>query len=126
ARVLARAREYVEHETPSGDAAAIARLGALIARQLEACGAAVQVTEAPGLGVNLHARVAGTDPQAAPVVVLTHMDTVHPAGTLAERPVHIEDGRVLGPGIYDMKTGIALAVEALTWIDERGRSPRRP
>lgn len=125
-RVLARARSYVERETPSGSAAEIAALGVLIRSDLEACGAQVQVTEAPGMGVNLHARTAGTDAQQAPVVVLTHMDTVHPIGTLAERPLRIEDGRAYGPGIYDMKTGIALAVEALTWLDERGRTPQRP
>lgn len=125
-RTLARSRSYVEQETPSGAAAQIAALGARLRTELEACGARVQVTEAAGFGVNLHARVEGADPQLAPVVVLTHMDTVHPLGTLAERPVLVTDGRAYGPGIYDMKTGIALAVEALTWLDERGRTPRRP
>src|SRR5690606_37419856 len=62
----------------------------------------------------------------APIVVLAHMDTVHPVGTLAKRPLRIEDGRAYGPGIYDMKTGLALAVEALTWLDEVGRQPQRP
>ena len=126
ARVLARSRSYVERETPSGAAADIAVLGGEIRRDLEACGAQVEVIEAPGAGVNLHARVPGADAQLAPVVVLTHMDTVHPKGTLARRPLRVEDGRALGPGIYDMKTGIALVVEALTWLDERGRTPRRP
>jgi glutamate carboxypeptidase len=125
-RVLARSRSYVELETPSGAAAEIAALGARIRRELEACGAQVQVTAVPGSGVNLHARMAGASPQHAPVVVLAHMDTVHPIGTLAARPFRIEDGRAYGPGIYDMKTGIALAVEALTWLDERGRTPNRP
>jgi glutamate carboxypeptidase len=125
-RVLARSRSYVELETPSGSAAEIAVLGAQIRSDLEACGAQVQVTEAPGLGINLHARIAGADAQLAPLVVLAHMDTVHAAGTLALRPLRVEDGRALGPGIYDMKTGIALVVEALTWLDERGSAPRRP
>lgn len=125
-RVLARSRSYVEHETPSGAAAEITVLGDLIRNHLEACGARVQVTEAPGRGVNLHARAEGSDAQAAPVVVLTHMDTVHPNGTLVQRPFRVEDGRAYGPGIYDMKTGLATVVEALTWLDERGRTPRRP
>ena len=125
-RVLGRSRSYVEQETPSGSAAEVGVLGELIRRQLEACGARVQVADAPDRGVNLHARVEGTDPQASPVLVLTHMDTVHPIGTLAQRPFRIEDGRAYGPGIYDMKTGIALVVEALVWLDERGRTPRRP
>ncbi|HSJ33249.1 MAG TPA: M20/M25/M40 family metallo-hydrolase [Longimicrobiales bacterium] len=125
ARVLARSRSYVERETPSGAAADIAVLGGDIRRDLEACGAQVEVIEAPGAGVNLHARMPGADAQLEPVVVLTHMDTVHPKGTLARRPLRVEDGRAYGPGIYDMKTGIALVIEALTWLDERGRTPQR-
>lgn len=125
ARVLARSRSYVERETPSGAAADIAVLGGDIRRDLEACGAQVEVIEAPGAGVNLHARMPGAEPQLQPVVVLTHMDTVHPKGTLARRPLRVEDGRAYGPGIYDMKTGIALVIEALTWLDERGRTPLR-
>src|SRR5690606_19803856 len=109
-RVLARSRSYVEQETPSGAADAIAQLGRMVAADLEACGATVAVEEAPGLGVNLHARVAGAQDAQAPIVVLAHMDTVHPVGTLAKRPLRIEDGRAYGPGIYDMKTGLALAV----------------
>lgn len=125
-RVLKRSLSYVEMETPSGAAEAIAALGERIRGDLEACGATVAITDAPGSGVNLHAKVSGTDAAIEPVVILTHMDTVHPMGTLAERPVRVENGRAYGPGIYDMKTGIALAVEALTWLDERGRTARRP
>ncbi|MGH7449283.1 MAG: hypothetical protein ACRELT_17045, partial [Longimicrobiales bacterium] len=88
-RMVRRARSYVELETPSGAAAEIATLGAHIRSDLEACGATVQLTAAPGLGVNLHARVPGADPQLAPVVVLTHMDTVHPIGTIAARPFRL-------------------------------------
>src|SRR5690606_33094423 len=123
-RVLARARAYVEHETPSGASEAIAALGAVIAAHLEACGAVVRVIDAPGAGVNLHARMGDGDD--APVLVLAHMDTVHPFGTLAARPIRIEDGRACGPGSDAMKTGLALAVEALAWLHERGRRPRRP
>lgn len=125
-RVYARARSYVEHETPSGAAAEIAALGRLIAAQLETAGATVETTDAPGRGVNLHARVPGAQPEAAPVLVLAHIDTVHPIGTLAERPIRVADGRAFGPGIYDMKTGIALVIEALAGLNARGRLPRRP
>ena len=126
ARVLARSRSYVEQETPSGDGAAITALARHVARDLEAFGARVETTDAPGFGVNLHARVAGSDSELEPVIVLAHMDTVHAAGTLAERPFRIEDGRAYGPGVYDMKTGLALVIEALTWLAEHGRRPRRP
>lgn len=126
ARVLARAKSYVAVETPSGSAAQIAALGELVRRDLAGCGAAVTLTAVPERGVNLHARRPGDDAESAPVVVLAHIDTVHPLGSLAARPFRIEDGRAYAPGIYDMKTGLALAIEALTWLDERGRRPRRP
>jgi glutamate carboxypeptidase len=125
-RVLSRSSAYVHIETPSGSAAEIASLGDLVRRDLAAAGATVQVTAVPDFGVNLHARVEGSDAGAAPIVVLAHMDTVHPIGTLAARPFRVEGGRAYGPGVYDMKTGLALAIEALTWMDERGRRPQRP
>lgn len=125
-RVLERARRYVEHETPSGDEAAIADLGDTIRADLEAIGATVEVAPAPGLGVNIVAEFPGASAELAPVVVLAHMDTVHPRGSLAARPFRVEDGKAFGPGIYDMKTGIAVAVEALTVLRERGLHPARP
>jgi glutamate carboxypeptidase len=126
ARVLARSRRYVEEETPSGAAEAITRLAAMIEDDLTACGAAVDRREVPGFGRNLLARVPGGDEAAEPVLVMAHIDTVHPVGTLALRPFRVEDGRAYGPGIYDMKTGLAVAIEALAWLREQGRRPRRP
>ena len=54
-----------------------------------------------------------------PVLLLGHFDTVYPLGTLANMPCRVDDGRLHGPGVLDMKSGIALmfhAIEALqTW-----------
>ena len=125
-RVLARARRYVEHETPSFAEAELAALAAVVAADLEAAGAAVELLPAPGRGANVRARVAGHDETAAPVVVLAHIDTVHPIGTLAQRAFQLTDGRAYGPGIYDMKSGLAVVVEALTLLRERGEAPARP
>lgn len=126
ARVLARARRYVERETPSRAVDAIIGLSELIESDLAAAGAAVERHAAPGLGRNLRAQVAGSEPGLAPILVLAHIDTVHPVGTLAARPFRVEDGRAYGPGIYDMKSGLACVVEALTLLRERGQAPRRP
>lgn len=126
ARVLARSRRYVEIETPSRYAAGIRELAALVAADLEDIGADVELMDVPDFGANLRARLPGTEPELPPVVVLAHIDTVHPLGTLAERPLRIEGDRAYGPGIYDMKTGLALAVEALAVIHDRGARPRRP
>jgi glutamate carboxypeptidase len=125
-RVLARARRYVEIETPSGNAERIIALAGVIEEELTSLGGVVERLDAPGFGRNLLAGFAGVEADAAPVVILTHMDTVHPVGTLAARPFRVEGGRAYGPGLYDMKAGLATAVEALAGLHEAGRQPRRP
>lgn len=137
-RLLRRAVAYVEHETPSGDEAALLRLAEQVEADLTALGASVQRFDAPGLGRNLLATFAGeagaetggagveAGEPGKPVVAMAHIDTVHPVGTLAERPIRVEDGRAYGPGIFDMKSGLATIVEALAFLHEQGRRPRRP
>jgi glutamate carboxypeptidase len=54
-------------------------------------------------------------------MLLGHLDTVWPVGTLARRPVRVEEGRFYGPGAYDMKAGLVVLVEALRLLAESGR-----
>ncbi len=59
------------------------------------------------------------------ILVLAHMDTVHPLGTLAnELPIRREGDRVYGPGVYDMKGGLMIAVAA--YLRARAAGARRP
>ncbi|MGH7505366.1 MAG: M20 family metallopeptidase [Longimicrobiales bacterium] len=125
-RVLERVGRYVEQETPSGSADAVNALSLVIESELAAAGAHVESFDVPGFGRNLRARFAGREQGVDPVVVLGHIDTVHPIGTLETQPFARLDGRVSGPGIYDMKTGVALFVEALGLLHARGTGPRRP
>ena len=48
-----------------------------------------------------------------PVLLLGHFDTVYPLGTLSTMPCHTQDGRLYGPGVLDMKSGIALMMYAI-------------
>lgn len=65
--------------------------------------------------------------EGKPIMFLIHIDTVWPVGTLAERPVRIEDdGKLYGPGAIDMKGGITVVLEALRGLKERGEMPNRP
>ena len=74
-----------------------------------------------GSGGHLYARPGGCH---APVQLLVgHCDTVWPLGTLKEMPVEIEDGVVKGPGVYDMKGGLAQMVFALQALRELGLEP---
>lgn len=124
-RVLDRVRTYVEIETPSRDEHAIRRLAAIICKHLEEAGAAVALTEAPGYGAHIVATIDGAGSQEH-VMLLAHIDTVHPTGTITSQPFFVADGRAHGPGIYDMKAGVALAIETAHLLTRSGRKPARP
>lgn len=125
-RTLNRLRAWVEHESPSGDEARATRLASVIAAELEAAGAVVERIPAPGWGEHLLARVEGAEPGLEPILALGHLDTVHPVGTLERMPFRIAGERVEGPGVYDMKAGLAVLTEALLLLHEAGTPPRRP
>jgi glutamate carboxypeptidase len=108
-------RRLVEIESPTGGAAGIAAVGELIAAELKAVGASVESRD--GGAVVGYVGDAVTDP----LLVIAHMDTVWPVGTLAKMPVRIEDEFFWGPGCLDMKAGIVIALEALRGI---GATPR--
>ncbi len=125
ARVLARLQRYVEIETPSRDEPAIRKLATLIGTDLQDAGARVALTEAPGYGAHIVASFEGAT-KGPHVMIMAHMDTVHPAGTIRTQPFKVRGGRAEGPGVYDMKAGIALAVEALLLLKRSGKRPQRP
>ena len=58
------------------------------------------------------------------MLLLGHFDTVWPMGTLAKMPFHMHDGRAFGPGVYDMKAGIAMMIFALRALKESGAQHR--
>ncbi len=124
--VLSRLQRYVEHETPSGDVARASALAGVLAAELRDLGAAVTEHEAPGWGTHVEARVEGAESGLAPLFLLGHLDTVFPVGTLAQRPFRVAEGRATGPGVYDMKGGLAVLVEALAELRGAGARPRRP
>jgi glutamate carboxypeptidase len=99
-------RELVELESPTGDTrAARDRL----ADELRARGGAVTVD-----GDHVSAAFAGSK---EPLLLSGHFDTVWPRGTLAQMPWRVEDGRAYGPGVYDMKAGIVVLLEAIRLAD---------
>src|SRR5262249_5977691 len=81
-------------------------------------GLAVELLPVEGAGPVLRAR-RGT----RPVMLLGHLDTVWDIGTIAQRPVRIENGRLYGPGSFDMKGGIVVLVHALKALAQDGTHP---
>lgn len=77
-----------------------------MARELEELGAAATILE----GGHLSAELDGNGPA---LLVLGHTDTVWPEGTLESMPFRVEGAHAFGPGVYDMKAGLVLIVEAI-------------
>jgi glutamate carboxypeptidase len=128
--ILALTRALVETESPSGDvegSRAVVRLLAEAARAIDGVND-VDVIESPDYGFHLRVRAfaqAAQDSDGS-LLLLGHTDTVHPLGSLMERPWRVEDGRIYAPGIFDMKANCALALEALRACATLEVMPRRP
>jgi glutamate carboxypeptidase len=104
----------VRLESPSTDKAAVDRCGDAIGAMLTAAGAHVERISQPVRGDHIVARIPGI---GQPVMILGHFDTVWPVGTLARMPIRRDGDRLHGPGSFDMKAGIAIALAALEALD---------
>ena len=102
-------QKVVNIDSGSRDEAGVTAVAHALAERLQAAGVAVQFEPVPGYGVLLHAQVNSAG-EGAPIVLMGHMDTVFPAGTVAKRPYREEAGRAYGPGVADMKSGLVLNV----------------
>ena len=102
-------QKVVNIDSGSRDEAGVTAVAHALAERLQAAGVAVQFEPVPGYGVLLHAQV-NAEGEGAPIVLMGHMDTVFPAGTVAKRPYREEAGRAYGPGVADMKSGLVLNV----------------
>jgi len=123
AEMIATIRRLVETESPSFNKAAVDRLGQLLGAEFWRRGAGVRFHRSRRFGDHLQADFPGE--KGPPLLLLGHMDTVWDVGTLKAMPFRQSRGRLWGPGVLDMKTGIAqmlFAVEALRRL--RGRLPR--
>jgi glutamate carboxypeptidase len=122
--VLDGIRQWVEIETPTEAPAQVNRLATLVADGYRDLPAAVErIAGQGGCGDHLIAR--STWGQDAPgILVLSHLDTVHPLGFINRLPFRIEGDSAFGPGIYDMKGGAYLAYHAFRQLcASEDRSP---
>jgi len=112
----------VETESPSHEKAAVNRVGAIVAREARARGAQVQIIPNKETGDHILARFAQSEGTAhgKPVLLLCHMDTVFPLGTIDKFPYRESDGKISGPGTLDMKAGIVIALAAIEQAQRSG------
>jgi len=152
ARTLAR---FVRAESPSTNKRALDRFARIVAAEWKRRGANVRIVRQSAAGdhVRVEWRAAAARDDAAtsrgeatsvrgataairvdvararsdaPILVLGHLDTVYDIGTLAKNPFRVRGGRAFGPGIFDMKSGLAIALHAVDALRALKLAPRRP
>jgi glutamate carboxypeptidase len=117
-------RKLVESESPSDTKSAVDACVALAAAHLKQLGGRIKLHRQSQHGNILEARFgsrpARTRESTKPILLLVHLDTVWPLGTLQSMPCRVRDGRLWGPGTLDMKAGVAMACAALELLMEAG------
>jgi glutamate carboxypeptidase len=115
-RLLGR---FVECESPSHDKAAVDSMGQIVAAEWKRRGANVKILRQPQRGNHVRAELwLGDGRPHGQILVLGHLDTVYPLGTIAKMPFREAQGRAWGPGTFDMKGGLALALFAVDALRE--------
>jgi glutamate carboxypeptidase len=118
--LLAFTRQLVLSESPSDSKAAVDSCLALAAAHARALGGRAKIHRNPNFGNALEARFGPRSLSEEPILLLGHLDTVWPLGTLQTMPCRISGGRLWGPGTLDMKAGVAMAFTALELLTEAG------
>src|SRR5713226_6620642 len=126
--LLALTCALVETESPSGDKDGSSAVVSLLASAAGSIGAvnSVERITSEDFGEHVRIRAFAGENEAAPIVILGHTDTVHPRGAVKERPWRAEGNRIYGPGIFDMKANLALALEALRACEATEACPQSP
>lgn len=112
-------RRLVLSESPSNEKDALDACAAIIAARASSLGARVRLHPRRLCGDILEARFGPSSPSNR-ILLLGHLDTVWPIGTLRAMPCLARDGRLYGPGVLDMKAAIVMALTALDLISEAG------
>jgi glutamate carboxypeptidase len=111
-------RELVQQESPSEDRQAVNAAMALAEHWAHEQGARAKRHRQSQFGDVLELRFGPVRSSHKPVLLLGHLDTVWPIGTLAKMPWREADGRYWGPGVLDMKAGVVMALAALSTLRE--------
>ncbi len=118
--------QFVCAESPSLDKAAVDRFGKIVAAEWRRRGARVTLLRRSERGDHVRAEwnPAGTRARGQ-ILILGHLDTVYGMGTLARTPFRLARGRAFGPGAFDMKGGLVIALFAVDALTAAGRKPEK-
>ena len=107
-------RSWVECESPTWDAAAVERMLGLAAREMAIMGATIErIAGRQGFAGCVRARFPHPKQGQPGILIAGHLDTVHPVGTIEKLQWRREGNKCFGPGIFDMKGGNYLSIEAI-------------
>lgn len=111
--MIARLEKYVNMDTPSREGEYINKMSRELQKEFEAAGCSVVRHERSG-GDILECRLGKGEKQ---VLLLGHMDTVFPLGTVQKRPFSIKDNKMYGPGVLDMKSGVLMILDIMKYFN---------
>lgn len=118
--------QFVRAESPSFDKAAVDRFGRIVAAEWKRRGARVTLLRQRERGDHVRAEWNPPGNRArGQILVLGHLDTVYGLGTLAGMPFRLARGRAFGPGAFDMKGGLVIALFAVDALTATGRLPQK-
>ena len=114
---------WINCESPSHAPQTLVEMAGIITDQAQAAGLTVHSQELdPATGPLLHITNRAAGDTRPGILILAHLDTVHPVGALAQNPCRIEGDRLYGPGSYDMKAGAYIALAAMASVAQPGSS----
>jgi glutamate carboxypeptidase len=117
---------FVVCESPSHDKIAVDAMGQIVAEEWRQRGAKVQIVRQAKRGNHVRAEISpGSGRPAGQVLVLGHLDTVYPLGTLEKMPFRAAGGRAWGPGTFDMKGGLVMALCAIDALQAAAIRPSK-
>ncbi len=122
-QIIELLRNLVELESPSHRKDLVDQVGALVVEHLGAQGFAPQVVSRKEVGDIVWAEWG--EQEEGRILVLCHLDTVWEEGSLARNPFRVEDGLIYGPGIFDMKAGVAATLKIQEYLARGWICPHR-
>jgi glutamate carboxypeptidase len=124
-------KRFVGCESPTDAKAAVDRFGRMVATEWRKRGAQIQVLRQKHAGNHLRVTWPASRPgqnnrrQSKQILVLGHLDTVYEIGTILKMPFRLRRGRAFGPGVFDMKGGLVIALFAVDAMAHARRLPHR-